>query len=196
MSEPMASEAAESGWVGEVLRFWFEELGEGDWFAKDHHLDERIRARFLPLYEELAASEARDMRDSQEAATPRALLAAVIVLDQFPRNMFRDSPRAYAADGIARGLARAAVERGLDRSMTDQERNFLYLPFEHSEDRADQALSVELIRRLGNEEWTRYALAHQEMIDRFGRFPHRNAILGRESTPAELARLQEPLGQF
>ena len=193
MSAAAASDTAEPGWAGEVLRFWFEELGEGDWFAKDHHLDERIRARFLPLYEELVA---RDACAAREVGTPRALLAAVIVLDQFPRNMFRDSPRAYAADPIARRLARTAVEQGLDRSMTDQERNFLYLPFEHSEDRADQALSVELIRRLGNEEWTRYALAHQEMIDRCGRFPHRNAILGRESTPAELARLNEPMGKF
>jgi uncharacterized protein (DUF924 family) len=80
--------------------------------------------------------------------------------------------------------------------MTDQQRMFLYLPFEHSEDRADQALSVELFGRLGNDEWKRYAVAHKEIIDRFGRFPHRNAVLGRESTPAELARLKEPMGKF
>lgn len=181
---------SDPGWVGEVLRFWFEELGGDDWFAKDHHLDERIRARFLPLYEELVA------RDVPEAGTPRTLLAAVIVLDQFSRNMFRDSPRAYAADPIARRLARTAVEQGLDRSMTDQERMFLYLPFEHSEDRADQALSVELFSRLGNELWVRYALAHKELIDRFGRFPHRNAVLNRESSPDELERLRQPMGQF
>ena len=186
----------EPGWVGEVLRFWFEELAERNWFAKDHHLDERIRARFLALYEELAARDARDMRDAREVATPRALLAGVIVLDQFSRNMFRDSARAYAADPISRRLARSAVDQGFDRSMTDQQRMFLYLPFEHSEDRADQALSVELFGRLGNNEWTRYAVAHKEIIDRFGRFPHRNAILGRESTPAELARLKEPMGKF
>ena len=187
---PGAGAAAEPGWVGEVLRFWFEELGAGDWFAKDHHLDERIRARFLPLYEELVE------RGASAARTVRELLAAVIVLDQFSRNMFRDSARAYAADPLARRLARTAVEQGLDRSMTDHERMFMYLPFEHSEDRVDQALSVELFSRLGNEEWTRYALAHKELIDRFGRFPHRNAILKRESTPAELARLREPLSQF
>jgi uncharacterized protein (DUF924 family) len=190
MSESVTKAAAEPAWVGEVLRFWFEELREDDWFAKDHHLDERIRARFLPLYEELAACEARGI------ATPRELLAAVIALDQFPRNMFRDSARAYAADPIARRLARSAVDRELDRDMTDDERMFLYLPFEHSEDRADQALSVELFSRLGNDNWTRYARAHQEIIDRFGRFPHRNAVLGRESTPAELARLREPMGKF
>ena len=181
---------SEPGWVGEVLRFWFEELNAEDWFAKDHHLDERIRARFLTLYEELVA------RDGSEVGVARGLLAAVIVLDQFSRNMFRDSARAYAADPLARQLARTAVDRGLDRAMTDQERMFLYLPFEHSEDRADQALSVELFNRLGNEGWTKYALAHKELIDRFGRFPHRNAILNRESSPAELARLREPMGQF
>jgi uncharacterized protein (DUF924 family) len=190
MSAALTSDAAEPGWVGEVLRFWFEELRKEDWFAKDHHLDERIRARFLTLYEELVACEARGL------ATPRELLAGVIVLDQFSRNMFRDSARAYAADPVARRLARTVVEQGLDRDMTDQQRMFLYLPFEHSEDRADQALSVELFSRLGNDNWTRYAVAHQEIIDRFGRFPHRNAILGRESSPAELARLQQPMGQF
>jgi uncharacterized protein (DUF924 family) len=176
--------------VGEVLRFWFEELRADEWFAKDYHLDERIRARFLSLYEQLVA------RDAGEARTPRALLAAVIALDQFPRNMFRDSARAYAADPIARRLARLAVNQSFDRSMTDVQRMFLYLPFEHSEDGADQALAVELFGRLGNDEWQRYAVAHKEMIDRFGRFPHRNAILGRESTPAELARLREPMGKF
>jgi len=186
----MSEAAAEPGWVGEVLRFWFEELAERDWFAKDHHLDERIRSRFLKLYEELVACDAR------EVGTPRTLLAGVIVLDQFSRNMFRDSARAYAADPIARQLARTAVEQGIDRAMTDDERMFLYLPFEHSEERADQALSVELFSGLGHDDWTRYAVAHQEIIDRFGRFPHRNAVLGRESTPAELARLQEPLGKF
>ena len=196
MSAAVTRDAAEPGWVAEVLRFWFEELGKSDWFAKDHHLDERIRARFLPLYEKLAARDARDIRDAQEAATPRALLAAVIVLDQFSRNMFRDSARAYAADPIARQLARTAVEQGFDRSMADEQRMFLYLPFEHSEERADQALSVELVGRLGNDEWTRYAVAHQQIIDRFGRFPHRNAVLGRESTPAEVARLNEPMGKF
>ena len=188
-----SSGAAEPGWVGEVLRFWFEELRADEWFAIDHHLDQGIRDRFLRLHEELVA---RDACDAREVGTPRALLAAVIVLDQFPRNMFRDSPRAYAADPIARRLARFAVDQGFDRSMTNHERMFLYLPFEHSEDRADQALSVELFGRLGNDEWKRYAVAHQEIIDRFGRFPHRNATLNRESTPAELARLQEPLGQF
>jgi uncharacterized protein (DUF924 family) len=124
------------------------------------------------------------------------VLAAVIVLDQFSRNMFRSTPRAFAADPIARRLARQAVERGLDVSMAREERLFMYLPFEHSEDREDQALSVHLIGQLGHEEWTRFALAHQSIIDRFGRFPHRNAVLGRTSTKEEIALLEESMGSF
>lgn len=180
----------EPGWVGEVLEFWFSELGEDDWFASDHHIDERIRARFLPLHEQLVAQEAREL------STPRELLATIVVLDQFSRNLFRGSPRAYAADALARRLTRAAVYRRCDREMEDVERMFLYLPFEHSEDRDDQALSVRLFEQLGNDHWTRYARAHQAIIDDFGRFPHRNAVLGRESTPEEIARLKQPMSSF
>jgi uncharacterized protein (DUF924 family) len=129
-------------------------------------------------------------------ADPHQVLAAVIVLDQFSRNIFRGTPRAFATDPIARRLARQAIGRGLDIEMTNAERLFVYLPFEHSEDRQDQALSVHLFGQLGNENWTRYALAHQSIIDRFGRFPHRNAILGRTSTPDELAILDDPMGTF
>ena len=132
--------------------------------------------------------------DGIDAAAPHPLLAAVIVVDQFSRNMFRGTPRAFAADPIARRLARRAVDRGFDLSMTREERLFLYLPFEHSEDREDQARSVHLIGQLGHDGWTRYAQAHQSIIDRFGRFPHRNAILGRTSTPDELALLESTFG--
>ena len=124
------------------------------------------------------------------------MLAAVIVLDQFSRNLFRGDPRALAADPIARRLARAAIERGLNRAMDKYHRLFLYLPFEHSESQEDQAFAVELVEALGNEEWTRFSLAHKTIIDRFGRFPHRNAILGRVSTADELALLTEPMGSF
>ena len=182
--------AAEVSWVGEVLPFWFGELTEADWFAKDHHIDARIRRRFQELHEQLVA------RDVGDITTPRALLAATIVLDQFSRNLYRDTRRAYAADPVARRLARTAIERGFDGSMTSQERMFLYMPFQHSEDRDDQTLSVKLFTQLGNEEWTHYAVAHQRIIERFGRFPHRNAILGRESSAEELALLQDPMGSF
>ena len=118
------------------------------------------------------------------------------MLDQFSRNLFRGSPRAFAADPIARKLARRAVDNQLDTDLESDERYFLYLPFEHSEDPRDQALAVKLISQLGNSEWTKYALAHQRLIDRFGRFPHRNATLGRESTAEEIAAMKEPMGSF
>lgn len=182
--------AIEPAWVGDVLQFWFGELGATQWFAKSDAIDRMIRARFLALHEQIV------LGDGIDVAVSRPLLAAVIVTDQFSRNMFRGTPRAFATDALARRLARQAIERGFDRAMTREERLFVYLPFEHSEDREDQALSVQLIGQLGREDWTTYALAHQSIIDRFGRFPHRNAILGRTSTPDELALLAEPMGSF
>lgn len=177
-------------WVGEVLGFWFAELRESDWWAKNESIDARIRARFLGLHARVASTDAGGV------VGPRPLLAAVIVLDQFSRNLFRGNRRAFAADPIARRLARQAVSSGFDTTMRPEERLFLYLPFEHSEDPADQALAVRLIAALGQDSWTRYALAHQALIDRFGRFPHRNAVLGRESTAEELAALREPMSSF
>jgi uncharacterized protein (DUF924 family) len=177
--------AAEPNRVTEVLHFWFDELGEARWFKKSEHTDALIRERFLWLHERLAADEGADCTTRDE------LLAAVIVLDQFSRNLFRDTPRAYVADPVARRLARRAISGELDVAMTAPERMFLYLPFEHSEDRADQVLAVELFSQLGNEEWTRYALAHKATIDRFGRFPHRNAILNRHSSAAEAEYLRQ-----
>jgi uncharacterized protein (DUF924 family) len=178
----------EPAWVTEVLHFWFDELGEAHWFEKREDIDAQIRGRFLPLHERVVA------HDGSVATTPRPLLAAVIVLDQFSRNLFRGTPRAFAADPVARRLSRTAIKQGFDIAMKEQERLFLYMPFEHSEDREDQALAVELIARLGNEEWTRDAIAHKAIIDRFGRFPHRNAILNRHSSADEVALLQEPKG--
>jgi uncharacterized protein (DUF924 family) len=173
-------------WVSEVLHFWFDELGPAHWFTKSENTDVQIRERFLPLHERTVAE------DGAGVATERPLLAAVILLDQFSRNLFRGAPRAYAADPIARRLAGLAIAQGCDEAMTPEERLFLYLPFEHSEDPADQMLAVELITRLGNAEWTRDAMAHKTIIDRFGRFPHRNAILNRHSSAAEIALLQDP----
>ena len=184
------SDAAEPAWIGEVLHFWFDELGEAHWFAKSGDVDARIHDRFLALHESMVA------HDGTAITTPRSLLAAVVVLDQFSRNLFRGTARAFAADALARRIARSAIELGFDDAMTEPERMFLYLPFEHSEDRADQARSVELFVRLGNEDWTRYAIAHKVIIDRFGRFPHRNAVLDRVSSADELALLQRPMGSF
>jgi uncharacterized protein (DUF924 family) len=177
--------AAEPNWVSAILHFWFDQLGKDRWFARSDDTDALIRERFLGLHQRLVAG------DGIDCVSRRSLLAAVIVLDQFSRNLFRDTPAAYASDPIARRLARGAIAQGFDDAMTAQERLFLYLPFEHSEDRADQALAVELIARLGNAEWTHDALAHQAIIDRFGRFPHRNAILNRRSSADEVERLQQ-----
>jgi uncharacterized protein (DUF924 family) len=182
----LSSEPAEPAWVTAVLEFWFDELGEAYWFAKNAGVDATIRRRFLPLHQQLVADGGRP------AQTPRALLAAVIVLDQFSRNLFRGTPQAFAADSIARRLSRSAIGQWVDTGMTTPQRLFLYMPLQHSEDREDQAHAVELIARLGNEEWTRYAIAHQAIIDRFGRFPHRNAILNRPSSVEEAALLQQP----
>src|ERR1700688_3312802 len=177
-------------WVAQVLDFWFREVGEEFWFTASSDLDERIRRRFLAVHERIIESDASGL------AGPRPLLAGVVVLDQFSRNMFRGTPRTLAADPVARRLAEQVIAIGLDVVMTHAERYFVYLPFEHSEDREHQALAVRLIEQLGNESWTRYARAHQLVIDRFGRFPHRNAILGRTSSPDELQFLKEPMGSF
>ncbi len=184
------AEDIEPAWVGEVIRFWFGEPTEDHWFEKSDAFDAQIRERFLTLHEQLVAN------DGCGVTAPRPLLAAVIVLDQFSRNLFRGTPRAFAADSIARRLARTAIEQGFDAAMKKQERLFLYLPFQHSEDREDQALSLDLCKRLGDEEWTRHALAHKVIIDRFGRFPHRNAALNRPSTADEIALLKEPMASF
>jgi uncharacterized protein (DUF924 family) len=189
-STPSKTEDFEPAWVGEVMRFWFGELTEDHWFARSDALNAQIRERFLTLHEELVA------KNGCSVAAPRPLLAAVIVLDQFSRNLFWGTPRAFAADFIARRLAKTAIEQGFDAAMKKQELHFLYLPFQHSEDREDQALSLQLFERLGDEEWTRYAKAHKVIIDRFGRFPHRNATLNRPSTADEIALLKEPMGSF
>ncbi len=177
-------------WVAQVLDFWFREVGEEFWFKASSHVDELIRRRFLAVHERLVESDTCDL------AGPRSLLAGIVVLDQFSRNMFRGTPRAFAADPVARSLAEQVITHGLDGVMTHAERYFVYLPFEHSEDREHQVLSVRLIEQLGNESWTRYARAHQLVIDRFGRFPHRNAILGRTSSPDELKFTIESMGSF
>ena len=185
------NDASDPARIEEVLGFWFEELTPDDWFGGGDEVDERIRERFLDLHEAL-----RERVPESWRATARGMLAAVITLDQFPRNLYRGDPRAFAADGVALGLAEEALARGLDRGMPNDERKFFYLPFEHSEEPAVQARSVALFATLENEESLGYALRHQEIIDRFGRFPHRNAALGRESTPEEIEFLKEPDSSF
>jgi uncharacterized protein (DUF924 family) len=182
----------EPAWVGEVLDYWFGELGPRQWFARDEAVDASIRARFGALHARLLATQAREV----EFVGARAAQAAVIVLDQFSRNLHRGSAQAFAGDALARQLAREAIVCGEDAHLPPEQRLFLYLPFEHSEELADQELSVRLHEQLENDDWTKYALAHRELIARFGRFPHRNAALGRESSPEELAAMAGPLGRF
>jgi len=186
-----ASTAAEPAWVGDVIRFWLEETPAEARFRKDPAFDAEIAARFGTLVDELSANPPDPSR-----LTPRVALATVIALDQFPRNMFRGSARAFAADPIALRTARAAVEAGYDQGLDKDARLFLYLPFEHSETMADQHRSVALISALGDPELERYAVAHLDIVQRFGRFPHRNAALGRNSTPEEIAFLKEPGSSF
>lgn len=191
MSRADADPAAhgEPAWVGDVLGFWFG-LPRARWWRKDAEFDALVRARFLGLHGALRAAPSAAM------TSPREALAAVIALDQFARNIFRDDPRAYAGDALARRIALAAIDAGWDAGLADEERLFLYMPLEHSEDLADQRRAVALMRALGDEEWTHFAEAHCRIIERFGRFPHRNAILGRASTAEEEASLHEPMGRF
>jgi len=181
----------EPGWVEDVIRFWLTETPAEKRFGQDAILDGEIRSRFASLYEQLAAQgpPSKDL-------TARRALATLIVLDQFSRNMFRGSAKAFAADRTALAVARAAVGAGLDKQLDKAARLFIYLPFEHSEDLADQHRSVELMADLGDAEWDRYAIAHRDIIERFGRFPHRNEVLGRQSTDAEIAFLKQPGSSF
>jgi len=168
----------------DILRFWFDGHQE-DWFAKNPAFDAQIRSRFLARHEEAAVGQLAQW--GEEAAS---CLALVIVLDQFPRNMFRGEARAFATDPLAPAVARAILERGWDKQMTRAQQLFAFLPFEHSESLADQNLACELMKDFG-EEQLRYALRHREIIERFGRFPHRNRVLGRESTAAEIEFLKQ-----
>ena len=179
--------------AAEVLAFWFGEGAERGkahkrWFEKNSTFDAEVRARFLPLYETLSASDDWLSRADD-------CLARIVVLDQFPRNMFRGTARAFAADPLALAAARHALARGYDRDLLAVERQFVYLPFEHSESLADQERACELMRPLGEDLYD-WALRHKRIIERFGRFPHRNEILGRKSTPEEIEFLKEPGSGF
>jgi uncharacterized protein (DUF924 family) len=167
----------------DVLTFWLA-AGHERWFKHDDAFDAAIRARFAATYEDAAAGLLRAWQDG-----PRSALALVIVLDQFPRNMFRGSARAFATDPLARAAAERAIARGFDQKLAMPERVFFYLPFEHSEALADQERSVALIGATGDADLLKWAELHADIIRRFGRFPHRNALLGRATTADEQAFL-------
>lgn len=166
-----------------VLSFW-REAGADRWFKKDDGFDEAVRSRFAATYRAAAAGKLDRWAEAAEGA-----LALLIVLDQFPRNMFRHSAEAYACDRRARQIADAAIAAGLDRKVPSDQRIFFYLPFMHSETLADQERCVALVRAAGLTENLAYAEEHADIIRRFGRFPHRNAVLGRATTAAEQAFL-------
>jgi uncharacterized protein (DUF924 family) len=179
--------------ASQVLEFWFGSgadygVPQKRWFEKDPAFDAEVRARFLEVHEALR-------RTGEWLDAPAECLARIVVLDQFPRNMFRGTARAFATDGMALAAARHAIESGYDRDWLRVQKIFAYLPFEHSESLADQERACELMRPLGEEQYD-YALRHKVIIERFGRFPHRNAIVGRESTPAEIEFLKQPGSGF
>lgn len=174
-----------------ILQFWFEELTPKQQFAKDAALDAAIGTRFGATLEAAARCELWDWRSSAEGR-----LAEIVVLDQFSRNVYRDTPRAFAQDALALALAQELVASGQDQSLSAAQRAFAYMPYMHSESALVHATSIALFSQLGVANNLDFAQRHQDIIARFGRYPHRNAILGRNSTPEELAFLQQPGSGF
>lgn len=170
-----------SNWREDILSFWFG-LDEQQWWQGGPELDQRIRRDFLELWE-----EQRQCPAATFLSDARTALAATILFDQFPRNMFREDAEQFTTDPLALAVARGAIDREYDEALIPRERQFLYMPFQHSEDRGDQLRSLELFTSLGLDEQLHYARLHYEIIDRFGRFPHRNAVLGRKPRPEEVA---------
>ncbi len=177
--------------IQRVLAFWFEDLQPADWFKKSAELDRRIAEDFAECHCAAAAGELFLWRQ-----TAVGRLAEVIVLDQFSRNIYRDRAAAFTWDGMALVLAQQAVACGADQQLSEAQRAFLYMPFMHSESRLIQRESLRLFGELGREDNLRFARRHAEIIEQFGRYPHRNALLGRESSEAERAFLREPGSAF
>jgi uncharacterized protein (DUF924 family) len=170
-----------SDWRADVLKFWFG-LDREDWWRSGPQLDHRIKQNFLKLW-----AEQRQLPVESFLTDPLTALAGVILFDQFPRNMFRGSAEQFATDHLALAIAKGAIDREFDEKLQPKERGFLYMPFQHSEDLADQNRGVLLFTELGDAEQLGYAKKHHDIIERFGRFPHRNAMLGRAPRPDEVA---------
>jgi uncharacterized protein (DUF924 family) len=190
MAEPSETDRAA---VGRVLDFWFAPGAEANWFEASDDFDRAVRAALADDYQRAAAGAYDGWRKSAQGS-----LALVLLLDQVPRNLFRGDPRAFATDARARAVTRHALAQGFDRRLAAQaQRMFLYLPLEHSEALEDQEDCCRLMAVLDeNAEWLDWALKHRDAIARFGRFPHRNAVLGRESSAPEKAFLTEPDSSF
>ena len=171
----------------DVVAFWFAESAAQYWFRSTPEFDAEVRQRFEPTWQAAAAGKLSDWADTATGA-----LALVVVLDQFPLNMFRDQPAGYSTESAARAVAARAIEDGFDMELEDRQKAFLYLPFMHSEDLADQDRAVDLFEAAGLTDNLKWARHHREIVRRFGRFPHRNAVLGRQSSAEELAWLASP----
>ena len=177
--------------IDDILNFWFDEIDPAQWWKKDEAFDQALRERFSGVHQRAARCELFGWRTSG-----RGRLAEVIVLDQFSRNMFRGEARAFACDPLALGLAQSALESGADQSLSAVERSFLYMPFMHSESQAIHEVGISLFEALGIKVNLDSAVRHRTIIQRFGRYPHRNAILDRQSTSDEAEFLQQPGSSF
>ena len=172
--------APQRRWAAELLHFWFHKLGPRVWFAADERVDDLLRRRFRHELTRLAVRPAAEFLDE-----PLTALAAVLLFDQLPRNLYRNDPRTYAFDPLARAIAKGALDRGWERALSPAQRQFLAMPLMHSEAIADQQRCLAYYNTLGTRFGRPFAISHHRMVARFGRFPHRNDVLGRTSTAAE-----------
>jgi len=175
----------------EIIDFWFQEIDPAKWWVKDPEFDQLIRDKFLTIYEQAKVCELYTWR-----TTAKGRLAEVIVLDQFPRNMFRGTALSFATDSLALTLSQEAVSIGADQALTTTEKSFLYMPFMHSESLGIHQQAVKLFELNGNESNLKFEIKHKEIIEKYGRYPHRNEILGRESKQDELVFLTQPGSGF
>ena len=175
----------------EILRFWFDEIEPVQWFKKDKYFDQRLVKRFSSVHSQAVCCELFSWRENA-----RGRLAEIILLDQFSRNMFRDTPQAFAYDPLALVLAQEAVSCGADQEVSLKERGFFYLPYMHSESLTIHHVAEKLYRQEGMESSLEWEIKHRDIIARFGRYPHRNEILGRKSTPEEIEFLKQPNSSF
>ena len=171
----------------DILVFWFDEIDSAMWWKRDEAFDQQIREKFSALHQHASAGALYQWRTSAEGR-----LAEIIILDQFSRNMFRDSPQAFAQDPLAVALCQEGIERGLDLQLTDVQRSFFYMPLMHSEHAMIHELAVTQFSTLEKEDNLKFELLHKKIIDQFGRYPHRNAVLGRKSSPEEIIFLKDP----
>jgi uncharacterized protein (DUF924 family) len=176
---------------GEILKFWFEQIEPSKWWAKDGDFDQLVRARFAAVHAQATRCELFEWRTEASGR-----LAEIIVLDQFSRNMFRDSPLAFASDALALALAQEAISAKADEALSPTERGFLYLPFMHSESLKIHEVALQLYRNNGIQNNLDFEIRHKRIIERFGRYPHRNDILRRPSTDEEIEFLKQPGSGF